>query len=85
MKFDQFEGAERGGLLFEDYKLMHVLQHIAFGINFYSSNRDNRVHHQFVDASYLAALNRLKETGLIRKEDIREHNLIGNLCSGDAP
>jgi hypothetical protein len=44
-------------------------------------NINNREHHEPIDDKYLQVLIRLRNMGLFKKEDIREYQLLHQLCS----
>jgi hypothetical protein len=69
-----FEEEERGGLLFENDFGKNILHDLMTG-------RHNREHHEAADDKYLQVLIKLREMGLLKKEDIKTYDLLNVLSS----
>ena len=76
IEFGSFQENERGGLLVDDGD---PLQHLASSSHSSYGEEQNRS----VGNSFLAKMMRLRETGLLRKEDIQEYDLVWRLCEED--
>ena len=79
IELGQFEINERGGLLAEVEEGDNVLHFLVST----SDDSHDAEHHQLVDDRFLGVLRRLRETNLLKKEDIQEHNLVLGLCQYD--
>lgn len=79
IELGQFEINERGGLLAEVEEGDNVLHFLVST----SDDSHDAEHHQLVDDRFLGVLRRLRETNLLKKEDIQEHNLVPGLCQYD--
>ena len=73
IKFNSFEEEERGGLLFEDDIGEITLQ---FLVHFVDNDHQQRND----DTTCLAVLIRLRQSGLLKKEDIQQYELVHRIC-----
>ena len=82
IQHDQFEEHERGGLLIEDEGGANLLQCLAQGFPHEAThNPDKIVHETLVSKQKLDMLKKLKETKLLKKEDIKQYDLLGHSCA----
>ena len=76
IEFDQFEEDERGGLISGGW---NVLTDLAANCDDQRKRYDEQ-HQRLVDEKFLTIMKRLRQKGLLKKEDIRESYLIGTIC-----
>jgi len=70
---------QRGGLLVEDDARNNVLQQVANAFYF-----EDSILHDAFDSRCLDALKRLRESDLLKKEDIRQYDLLVHSCTKKA-
>ena len=80
IEFHSFDEDERSGLLVEDGNGNNVLH--ALTAYLLDSSFDAQ-HHEHVDTTFLAVLIRLRQTGILMKDDIQQYNLLHTLCRHD--
>ena len=73
IEFGSFQDHERGGLLCEDRRGFNTLQYL---IGHSSAITDGEEYNQRVDSVYLTQLIRLRQSGLLKIEDIQNHRLL---------
>jgi hypothetical protein len=75
------EEIQRGGLLTVDFQISgrNVLQLLM--MNYHFINQDNNTeHHRLIDNVFLTVMIRLREMGLLKKEDICDYELVSWIC-----
>jgi hypothetical protein len=82
VSFAEEEETQRGGFLTVDslssrnvLDLLMMSSHFKNHDNFYSTE-----HHQLVDNSFLTEIIRLREMGLLKKEDVCDKELVSCIC-----
>jgi hypothetical protein len=78
IEFGLFEEEERGGILLEHRGAM-VLSELT-GTEMAVGNQE---HHELVENKYLLVMKKLRQMGLLKKEDIKGYGLLNNLCNND--
>ena len=81
IEFHSFDVIERGGLLAEDENEGHNILH---ALTYQSDSSFDAQHHEHVDTTFFAVLIRLRQTGLLMKDDIQQYNLVHTLCSNNS-
>jgi hypothetical protein len=75
IEFGFFQEVERGGLiLFGHVSIMNVLLELM------NSAVENQEHHELADDKYLLVVKKLRQMGLLKKEDIQKYGLLVKLC-----
>ena len=77
IEFNLFEEWERGGLLVQLLTGRNVLQSL---VETSPSSHDERIHQRF-DTIFLNVLDRLRQSGLFKKDDIDQYELVDAVCS----
>jgi hypothetical protein len=91
IEFGSFEEYERGGLLIKDADLSRqgprtVLNWLMLSdYNSVTLSHEDHVIHAYVDNKYLQVLIQLRRMGLLKKEDIRNYNLVYSILYNGGP